>query len=292
MGSLLLPETRRILSAYGFRPMKRLGQHFLIDPSVRDVILKAAALQPEDQVVEIGAGTGILTEALAPCVGSLWAIEIDPRLFTILKSRIGEREGVTLLRADALRLDFSTILRQVRGGRRIKVIGNLPYSMATAMLLRLLPLYDLFSFLLVMIQKEVAERLLAPPGRKPYGSLTVLCRYYADVSLIAEIPREAFYPRPKVSSALIRLDLLSSPRLPLPNPALFFQVVRGAFAQRRKTIRNALLSALGGERSVLEQALTASGIDPGRRGETLSLEEFGRLSTALHDLRKGRVREG
>lgn len=288
----LLPETRRVLREHGLRPMKRLGQNFLIDPSVRNLIMRAAALKPEDQVVEIGAGTGILTEALAPCVGSLWALEIDPRLFAILKKRIGEREGVMLLREDALRFDFPSSLRQVAGGCRAKMIANLPYSMATAILLKLLPLHNLFSFLLVMVQKEVAERLLAPPGRKAYGSLTVLCRYHADVSLVAKVPREAFYPRPEVSSALIRLDLLPSPRLETADPALFFQVVRAAFAQRRKTLRNALLNALGEEKLILDQALTTSGIDPKRRGETLSLEEFGRLSQALHDLRKGMVIEG
>ncbi|MBI3990132.1 MAG: 16S rRNA (adenine(1518)-N(6)/adenine(1519)-N(6))-dimethyltransferase RsmA [candidate division NC10 bacterium] len=292
MHASFLPETRRVLREHGLRPMKRLGQNFLIDPPVRDLIIKVAALKPEDQVVEIGAGTGILTEALASCVRSLWAVEIDPRLFAILKKRIGEREGVTLLQEDALHLDFPSFLGQGAGGGRAKVIANLPYSMATAILLKLLPLHNLFSFLLVMVQQEVAERLLAPPGKKAYGSLTVLCRYHADVSLVAKIPREAFYPRPEVSSALIRLDLLPSPRLETPDPAFFFQVVRAAFAQRRKTLRNALLNALGEERPILEQALTTAGIDPTRRGETLNLEEFGQLSNALHDLRKRMVIEG
>ena len=279
------------------RPKRRLGQSFLIDARIRDLIVKAAEVGSNDLVVEIGAGTGTLTLALAEAAGGVLALEIDPGLFRILEERLkgiggfaaircGEvgtwvhigSENVILFCEDALQFDFAAYLQ----GRKAQVVANLPYSVATPLILRLLSLKGLFSSLLLMLQQEVAQRLLALPGGKEYGALTVACRYQADVTLVAKVPKEAFYPRPKVSSALVRLDPLPEPRLKLRDPSLFFQVVRAAFGKRRKMLRNALLQApVVSDREALEQAFKISGIDPRRRGETLSIEEFSRLSDAI-----------
>lgn len=278
MGVSLLRETRRLLAEHGIRPKKRLGQSFLIDARIRDLIVKAAEVGPEDLVVEIGAGTGTLTLALAEAAGGVLALEIDPGLFRILEEKLRGKEGVTLFCGDALQFDFAAYL----GDRQAKVVANLPYSVATPLILRLLSMKGLFFSFLLMLQREVAQRLLALPGGKEYGALTVACRYQADVKLVAKVPKEAFYPRPKVSSTLVRLDPLPEPGLKLRDPSLFFQVVRAAFGKRRKMLRNALLQAsIVSDREALEQAFSISGIDPRRRGETLSIEEFGRLSDAL-----------
>ena len=276
----LLTETRRLLLTHGLRPKKRLGQSFLIDRIVLGKILKGGQLQREDQVLEIGAGVGTLTHALAERCDRVVAIEIDPGLFRILQDVLGARAHVTLVHGDALHLDYRSLLGEERPW---KVIANLPYSIVTPLIGRLLSLSHHFSFLLLMVQEEVAERLMASPGTKAYGSLTILAQYYADVRAVVRVPNTAFYPRPQVDSALVRLDIPVTPRVSPEDPALFFRLVRAAFAHRRKTLKNALsrLEWIPLERPEIHAVLEEAGIDPRRRGETLSLQEFHVLADRL-----------
>ncbi len=276
-------ETRQLLRQYHLLPRKGLGQSFLIAAKVRELILETARVSPDDLVVEIGPGTGVLTEVLADRASRLVAIERDPGFHRLLVERLGDRRGLVLIQADALAFDYATVLgTMLRRDQRARLVSNLPYSIATPLILRLIRLKQCFSDLLVMVQREVAQRLVAAPGTKGYSALTVRCRYDADASVVRWVSRAAFYPRPAVDSALVRLDLLPKPRVPARRPDLLFRIVRAAFGQRRKTLRNALLnSGLFPDAPVLEQALLKEGIDPKRRGETLDLREFAGLADRL-----------
>ena len=282
----ILSETRQLLHAHGLRPRKRLGQSFLVDRAILRKILDGGKLQPDDRVLEIGAGVGTLTRALAEHCRRVIAVEIDPGLFQILEEAFHDTPQVTLVRGDALLLDFGLLVD--REGPW-KVIANLPYSVATPLLTRLLQASPRFSFLLLMVQAEVAERLMAPPGGKAYGSLTVLAQYHADVRRVARVSRAAFHPRPRVDSMLVRLEVLPVPRVAPRDPALFFDLVRAAFGHRRKTLKNALVEwgkiPLG--REDLQAILTRAGIDPRRRGETLTLTEFQVLADEIRSALQG-----
>lgn len=269
----LLTETRHLLITHGLRPRKRLGQSFLVDRTTLQKIVERGGLQRDDRVLEIGAGVGTLTKALAERCRRVIAIEIDPGLYRILEEVLEGRPHVILVHGDALHLDFGPFLGEERGW---KVIANLPYSIAAPLLGRLLGLSHHFSLFLLMMQEEVAERLMASPGEKAYGSLTVLAQYYTDVRVVARVPRAAFYPKPRVDSVLTRLDVLPTPRVTPGDPTLFFGLVRAAFAHRRKTLKNALTQSgwIPLDRQKIQGVLTRAGIDPSRRGETLSLQEF------------------
>ncbi|MGH7409788.1 MAG: ribosomal RNA small subunit methyltransferase A, partial [Candidatus Methylomirabilis sp.] len=194
-------ETRRLLRQYGLVARRSLGQSFLIAPTVRDLILQAAELGPGDLVVEIGPGTGVLTERLAERAGAVVAIERDAGFHRLLVEHIGNQPGLSLIRGNALDFDYVTVLGDMlRGDQRAKLVSNLPYSVATPLILQLIGLQRCFSFLLVMVQREVAHRLLAPPGDKGYSALTLRCRYEAEATAVAQVPRTAFYPRPAVDS--------------------------------------------------------------------------------------------
>ena len=279
----LAQETRALLRQYDVLPRRGLGQSFLIAPSVRDLILQAAGLCSDDLVLEIGPGTGVLTEGLSERADCLVAIERDPGLHRLLVGRFGNRSGLSLICADALTFDYVSVLKErLRGDRRAKVVSNLPYSVATPLILRLIRLHHWVSFLLVMVQREVAQRLLAAPGQEGYSALTLRSCYEADASLVAQVSRSAFHPRPAVDSTLVRLDLLSRPRVSVRRPVLLFRLVRAAFGQRRKTLRNALLASyILADSTALEGALLHVNIDPKRRGETLDLTEFARLADHL-----------
>ncbi|MEE9538252.1 MAG: 16S rRNA (adenine(1518)-N(6)/adenine(1519)-N(6))-dimethyltransferase RsmA [candidate division NC10 bacterium] len=276
----ILTETRRLLTTHGLRPKKRLGQSFLVDRNILGKILKAGEVHGGDRVLEIGAGVGTLTHALGERCRRIVAVEIDPKLFQILREVLGDKTQVTLVHGDALRLDFGHLLGEERPW---KVIANLPYSIVTPLITRLLNLTNCFSLLLLMVQEEVAKRLIASPGKKTYGSLTVLAQYYADVRMVARVPRSAFYPRPRVDSVLLRLEPLPAPRVAPRDPALFFRLVRTAFTHRRKTLQNSLMRSgwVSLDREEIQAILKRTGIDPHRRGETLTLQEFRVLADEL-----------
>ncbi|MFB3817202.1 MAG: 16S rRNA (adenine(1518)-N(6)/adenine(1519)-N(6))-dimethyltransferase RsmA [Candidatus Methylomirabilales bacterium] len=279
-GPSLLARTRALLDAHGLAPRKARGQHFLIDPRVRDAIVQAADVTPGSTVLEVGPGTGVLTEALLRAGARVLAVELDRGLAGLLQETLGGHPGLTLWVEDALRLDFAARLRDHPARGAIRVVANIPYYITSPLILHLLEQPGLFRLLALTIQREVAERLAAGPGEKAYGALTLACQYRAEVRTALHIPRGAFYPVPEVESRLVRLDVRPAPPVRVPSPERLFAVVRAGFGQRRKTLRNALRGA-GWTAAPVEAALAAAGIAGSRRAETLSLEEFARLAAAL-----------
>ena len=249
---------------------KHLGQNFLYDPSILDNIISAAGLSGEDTVVEIGPGPGRLTRKLAEGVKKLIAIELDPELYERLKGDFIAYRNVEIIHADALKFPFESI-------GEFKVVANIPYYITTPIIFRLHDAKKYLQSMTLTIQKEVAERIVARPGGKDYGVLTIMIQYFAQPELKFIIPKEAFRPMPKVDSALVHMKILGQPRVMVRDEAVFSRLVRTAFSQRRKTLSNSLKGVSDNIKDVLLQ----SGIDPQRRPETLSLEEFARLSDFL-----------
>jgi len=253
-------------------PRKHLGQNFMKDSDVLGRMAEIADLSKEDEVLEIGAGLGALTLFLGQKAGRVIAIEKDKRLIEKLKETVSHLKNVEIVPGDALRAEF----RRFYGGKRIKVVANLPYSISSPILIKLLEERELFSVLVLMIQREVGERIVALPGSRTYGSLSIAIQTYMDVSIELLVPPEAFWPRPQVDSAVIKLVPLSTPRISIQDEQLFRSIVRAAFSSRRKVLRNSLSSLFPKHKS--EQILESSEIDGKRRAETLSIEEFGRLT--------------
>ena len=266
---------------------RALGQHFLRDEGVARRIVELVRPTAGDLVVEIGPGEGALTGQLAAAGGRLVALEVDPALAARLRERFAAAPHVEILEADAIRHDYATLpgLRPDPAGR-VLVVGNLPYSVGTAILSALLTAGPAIARLapmemVLMLQREVAERVAAGPGSRTYGSLSVLSQMAADVVVAFAVPPEAFRPLPQVDSAVIHLRLRTAPRVPVADLERFSEVVRAAFSQRRKKLANALGSGLQLRVDRLRELLAGIGIDPARRAETLSLADFARLAEAL-----------
>src|SRR5262245_36961369 len=270
----LLQQARFALSELGLRPHKRLGQHFLIDPTVIARMITAAQLGPEDTVLEIGPGLGALSETLADVSARLYLVELDKILADRLSKRFARDERVQVITADFLSLDLPATFPEPE----IHVVASLPYNVATPILFRLLEYRQKFPQAAVMIQKEVAERLSAAPGTKAYGVPSVLTQLYATVTTVGTVGPRSFFPAPKVESQIMRIVFQEAPRVAVRDEKIFRRVVKAAFAQRRKTLRNAL-RAVG--YSDLDALSAQTGIDLQRRGETLSLEEFAVLANRL-----------
>ena len=279
-GDSLHRRTREALQAQGLHPRKRLGQHFMISRTVRDRILREADLGPECTAVEIGPGTGLLTEALLATGAAVLAVELDRGLARLLEETLGSHPRLRIRVADALHFDFEAALAPDRGRGPVRVVANIPYQITSPLIFRLLETAGLFDRLCLTVQREVADRLSASPGTKAYGALTLACQYRATVRTVIRIPPGAFYPPPAVDSALVRMECRPAPAVAVGSEARLFRVIRAAFGQRRKTLRNALRHA-GWPVDEVEGALGAAGVVGERRGETLSLEEFARVSEAL-----------
>jgi 16S rRNA (adenine1518-N6/adenine1519-N6)-dimethyltransferase len=279
-----LDSLRRQLKKFQIRPKKRLGQHFVIDSRVLRRIVETADLQPDDLVLEIGAGNGSLTALLAQSAKKVYALEIDPNLIPILQSQFSGGENVEIVSIDALEFDFAGLSRQ--WGRKLKVVANLPYEISTPILFRFFGNRESFSLLVLMLQKEVARRLVASPGSKEYGPLSLWTRLYTDARLAFFVPPGAFYPAPKVESAVVRFEFLPQPRIPVDDEEALRKVIRSAFTYRRKMLANAL--RLGDFPLIplekIQGTLIQSQIDPKIRGEDLSLEELQRVASALHSI--------
>jgi len=256
------------------QPRKRFGQNFLKDGRVVDRILAAADLHADDRVVEIGPGLGALTDRMLGRSAGVTVMEVDRDLGGRLQERSDPRLRVHI--GDALRMDWPAILPDPP----YKLVANLPYNISSQVLFKVLDHRERFSRLVLMFQKEVGDRLCASPGSRDYGVLSVLCQVWFDIRRVVTVPPGAFFPPPKVHSAVLVFDALPAPRVAIRDEGFFRRVVKGAFAQRRKTLRNALCGA-GFAPPDVDRALAASGIDPGRRGETLSLEEFSSLAGHL-----------
>ncbi|SDX85238.1 dimethyladenosine transferase [Paenibacillus sp. CF384] len=276
-------RTKDIIARYGFTFKKSLGQNFLIDQNILRNIVSAAELDETKGALEIGPGIGALTQKLADTAGRVAAVEIDNRLIPILKDVLADTPNVHVVHGDVLKLDLAQLLKeQFAGLSGVSVVANLPYYVTTPILMKLLEEKLPLEHIVVMIQKEVAQRMAAKPGGKEYGSLSVAVQYYCVPELVCIVPHTVFIPQPNVDSAVIKLSLRDKPAVEVENEAHFFQTVQACFAQRRKTIANNLTAYVGKvNREKLGPLLEGIGIDPSRRGETLSLEEFAALSRAL-----------
>ncbi|HEY8495407.1 MAG TPA: 16S rRNA (adenine(1518)-N(6)/adenine(1519)-N(6))-dimethyltransferase RsmA [Limnochordales bacterium] len=272
-----------VLRHLGLSPRKALGQNFLVDRNIVAKILDAAQLTPEDTVLEIGPGLGVLTWELARRARAVVAVELDAGLMRWLRELFAGQANVRLVHGDALTVDLAGLLaaHPPGPGGSAKVLANLPYYITSPLLMRLLEEELPISLAVVMVQKEVARRLLARPGTKDYGALSVAVQLRAQVEIVAPVPPGVFFPPPEVESAVVRLTLRPLPE-EVEDAAFFSAVVRAAFAQRRKMLRNALQSGAGlWDKDAVPAALADAGIDGGRRGETLSVAEFVRLSAVL-----------
>ncbi|GMK48440.1 ribosomal RNA small subunit methyltransferase A [Paenibacillus glycanilyticus] len=276
-------RTKEIIAKYGFSFKKSLGQNFLIDQNILHKIVSAAGLDKTKGALEIGPGIGALTQHLAAAAGTVTAIEIDNRLIPILGDILAGEEHVKVVHGDVLKLDLKKLFEErfadVSG---VSVVANLPYYVTTPILMKLLEERLPLENIVVMIQKEVAERMAAKPGGKEYGSLSVAVQYYCEPQLVCIVPHTVFIPQPNVDSAVIKLAVREKPPVDVEDEAHFFRIVQASFAQRRKTLANNLTAFVGKERrEEMTQLLIGCDIDPGRRGETLSLDEFARISRAF-----------
>jgi 16S rRNA (adenine1518-N6/adenine1519-N6)-dimethyltransferase len=273
---------KEIIRHYAINPRKRLGQSFLMDQNVIGRIAALAQVTKNDIVVEIGAGIGVLTEDLAQNVAKLIAVELDDKLVEVLKDKLLKYNNVQIYSGDILKFDFGAIARD--GQQKIKVIGNVPYNISSPVLFHLLSFRKVIYSLVLMLQKEVIQRLVASPGDKDYGVPSVILQMFASVEKVLDVPASCFYPRPKVESSVMKGFFLERPLMELADEEFFIRLVRDAFAQRRKMLINNLKKSKlleGVSESFLKEALNLAGIDGQRRGETLSIEEFGCLSNIL-----------
>ena len=274
-----------LLRKYGIRPRKRLGQCFLCDPNILEKIVRIAEVRETDTVVEIGSGIGVLTAMIARTARRVVAVEVDRFLVEVLRNELGDFANVEIVHTDVLQFDFSSVCTgPMQEGRkeRIKVIGNVPYNLSSQIVLRLLEYRDCLDRVVLMLQREVAERLAAPPGTKDYGPLSVYVALFTEPTLENKVPAGCFYPRPDVESRVIRLDVRDKPLCRVDDMDFFRRLVRSAFSKRRKTLLNNLkTSPLPVTADQISAALSALGIDGVRRAETLSVHEFAALSNFL-----------
>jgi 16S rRNA (adenine1518-N6/adenine1519-N6)-dimethyltransferase len=270
----------------GVRPDKALGQNFLIDEDTIDTIVSESGVSKETLVIEIGPGTGALTLPLAEAAGRVIAVELDEDMIKGLRIKTFDLDNVEIIHQDILETDIKSLASEAmaeHGLKELRIIGNLPYYITTPIIMKLLETDTGATSITVMMQKEVADRIAAEPGTRASGAITYPVHYHARVSEIASVPRECFYPAPKVDSAVLRLDLRDEPAVSVKDEDLMMRCIKAGFSMRRKTLLNSL-TALGYQnKEILSEALISAGIDPTRRAETLTLEEFARLSDNLQE---------
>jgi len=274
MADLTISEVSK---KYEFRFKKGLGQNFLIDDSVLDDVVDGAEVNEEDFIIEIGPGFGTLTRALLRRAKRVCAIELDEKLLPILQDELKEFDNFELIHNDALKVDFNELIGDEKS---VKLVANLPYYLTTPIIVNLLTGGYNFKSLTIMIQKEVAQRIDSEPNCKAYGAFSILVQYYCDTKILRLVPPSAFLPEPKVESMVIRLDRLKEPKVKVKDEALFFSIVRKSFNMRRKILWNSVKD-IGIPKEELLKCFERANIDPKRRGETLSLQEFALLSDEI-----------
>jgi 16S rRNA (adenine1518-N6/adenine1519-N6)-dimethyltransferase len=271
------PDARVLLDKYGLRAKKQFGQNFLVSERALRAIADATVSTDEDWIVEIGAGLGTLTAQIVERVtaGRVIALEADADMVRVLRAELGTVDNLEIHHTDAMRFD----LRAEASLKKIIVCGNLPYHLASQLMFRVLDARDRVQHAVFMIQKEMADRVVARPGGKDYGALGVMIRTYADVRAVIKVGAGSFVPPPKIDSTVIKIMPLAQSRAPIADEAHYSKVVHAAFGQRRKTLRNALRAQF--DDAAIDVALATTGIDGGRRGETLDIPEFAALAAAL-----------
>lgn len=272
---------RSIQDKFGFTFKKGLGQNFLTS---RDVLLKIVeAADAKDGVIEVGPGFGVLTQELARSSQKVVTIELDDRLLEVLDYTLAEFDNVLVVHGDILKTDIEKLIEEEFGGKEISIAANLPYYITTPIIAKLLEDKLPIKNIVVMIQKEVADRICAKPGSKDFGAISVMCQYYAKPEIVTIAKAGMFCPPPKVDSAVLKLKMLDEPSVRVKDEKLFFKTVKAAFSQRRKTLLNCLASSFNLTKDKLTKILLSVDISPQRRGETLSLEEFRALSDAIFE---------
>ena len=276
-----MTSIKQELLEYGIFPKKRLGQHFLVDRNVLDRVIQTAEVGKDDVIIEVGPGLGEMTHALARLAKQVIAVEIDAKLVEILKKKLAECPNVEVVRSDILKVDFKHFYK--KEGQPIKVVANLPYQISTPLLFCFIEAREVFSTFTLMVQKEVAERMVASPGGKEYGKLSVLLQVFLDLSVRFFIPPSAFFPRPKVESAVVHMSFREKSVVRLEDEEWFKKIVKGCFGYRRKTLMNALKhSGLPLPQSI-ESRMQTIGIDPQKRPETLTIQDLVHLAEALKE---------
>jgi len=284
---LYSPTTiNQIKNKHGFKLSKSLGQNFLTDKNIIDKIIEGSNIGKKDLVIEIGPGIGVLTAAAAEEAGKVIAIEIDRKLIPILKETLSDYNNIEIINSDVLKTDLKELMEQNKeiNGQSIdgvKILGNLPYYITTPIIMKILEDRVPADSITIMLQKEVADRIKAAPGSRTYGALSVAVQYYCTVTHVVNAPKEIFIPQPKVDSTVIRLDIRKESPVQLNSEEAFFAVVKAGFGQRRKTLLNSLTGVYGLSKEEIASVMGAAGIDPVRRAETLSLEEFAALANTI-----------
>ena len=274
--------TKEVVNKHNFKFSKSLGQNFLIDDNVIDRILEGARLSETDRIIEVGPGIGTLTREMGKVAENVVAIEIDKTLIPILKETLADLDNVEVVNEDILKVDVQGLINEKLNGGPVKLVANLPYYITTPIVMKFLEEDIPVTDIVVMVQKEVADRMNAKPSTKDYGALSVAVQYYCDTEIVAKAPRHMFVPQPNVDSIVIGLHVRDEKKYVVDNEEIFFKTVKASFGQRRKT----LLNSLGGlgflSKDEIREALQAANIDEKRRGETLSIDEFANLSNEIN----------
>ena len=279
-------NTIAVLQKYNFSFQKKFGQNFLIDTHVLDKIIRSAEITKDDFVLEIGPGIGTMTQYLACAAREVVAVEIDKALIPILEDTLSSYDNVMVINEDVLKLDIVKLAEERNGGKPIKVVANLPYYITTPIIMGLFESHVPVQSITVMVQKEVADRMQVGPGTKDYGALSLAVQYYAKPYIAANVPPNCFMPRPKVGSAVIRLECHEKPPVQVNDEKLMFRIIRASFNQRRKTLANGLKNSpeISLSKEGIELAIANLGKGASVRGEALNLEEFAQLSNIVEEL--------
>lgn len=276
---------KEILEKYGFKFSKSLGQNFLIDGNIINKIVDAAEIDQNTGVIEIGPGFGTLTQGLCKRAKKVVAIELDKSLIEVHKETLNY-DNIKIIYDDFMKVDVDKLIEEEFEGMDVKLVANLPYYITTPIIMKILEEKFKISKIVVMVQKEVAERLNAKPNTKEYGAISLAVQYRANTSIAMIVPGSVFMPRPKVDSAVISLSILKEPRIKVQDEKMLFSVVRASFGQRRKTLLNSLSNILKCPKEQIKEVLENVNISPTVRGETLTLEQFGKIADELYKIEK------